>query len=166
MLVYILFSALLHILMVIFAEGVLFLGVLSNIELKALDGVIAKNFQKIVNAESMSSAYGKYIPKGKVDINFLLSGNIEEEKQYINYQNQIAINNFYKILCGIIIAFILVYYYIRYYRLETINWGHSIGSVILIFIFIAVYELVLIFLTILKMKHNTDSILLEVINKM
>jgi hypothetical protein len=162
----IVFVALIHILIVVFAEGMLFLGVLANIEQSALDNAISNSFDKIINIDSITEYREKYYPQGKIAVNEFLYNNIELEKSYINYKNQVSVNNFYKLLIVIIIILILIYYYLKFVKHDSINWTHIMGTVLFIFIFIAIYEISLVFTTILKMSYNEDSILINILNKL
>ena len=162
----IIFTALIHIVIVIFAEGVLFLNVLSQIELNALDGAIKSSISSIFNKEAFYEYISKYDPRIKQTADKILQLNIEKEKSFINYQNQIASNNFYKIVIGLIIIIVVIYYYLRFVKTTDVDWIHIVSTVICIFVFIAIYELLLIFTTILKMTYNEDSILIKILNKL
>lgn len=155
----ILFSALIHISIIVLAEGLLFFHVLAKIETQVLDDVVSNTFNRIISPYMMSS---------KQFINKIPVNTIEEitgEREFINYHNSIATNNFYKLMIGLAITISLMMYYMKFASgRDVVNLGHIAAVVILIFVFIAIYELVLIFTTVLKMDQNEQTVILKILD--
>lgn len=161
----IIFTALIHITIVIYAEGILFLKVLSNIEISGIDKAIKLGLSNIINFNTINEYTSKAGPNDKLATNKSIGDFSQREKSYINYQNQLATNNFYKLIVGLVIILIVILYYLQFVKHEFVDWTHIVATVICIFVFIAIYELALIYSTILKMSYNEDSILLKILNK-
>jgi hypothetical protein len=163
----IIFNSIIHILLVVFAEGILFFYILSEIEIKAIDNAIHDNLTKIINFDTIYEykSLQKY-PSTKATVDQIINTQALNEKQFINFHNQKSFNNFYKLVVGLIVSLILIYYYIRYYKNTSIEWLHIIGVAVTIFVFIAIFELTIIFNSVLKLSHNEDSILLNIISKL
>jgi hypothetical protein len=161
----IIFTSLIHITIVIYAEGILFLKVLSKIEITALDHAIKSSLSNIINFNTINEYINKLNPTDKLTINKIKNKFLEREESYINYQNQLATNNFYILIVGLVIALIIILYYLHFVKHENVDWVHIVSTVLCIFTLIAIYELALIFSTILKMSYNEDSILLKILNK-
>lgn len=161
----IILSSLLHILIIIICEACLFLFVLAQIETNALDNAVKSVFGKLLSASMLQNSQQLTTAPGssliKEDITNILA---QREKDFINHQNTGAINNLYKLVCGLVISIILLLYYIRFYSASSsLNWTHSISVIVLIFILIAIYELILIN-TVLKSAQNEQTIILQVAN--
>jgi len=159
----IILNSLIHIIIIILAEGILYFNILSKLQSSALDKAVSSGLINILNEKQIIILQEL---QNKQEYKNTVSTLIQQEKNFINFQNTKATNNFYKLVSGIFLVIILIVFYLEIVQNIRIEWLNIIISIVFIFIFISVYEVILIFQTILKMKFNEYAILSDIIQQL
>jgi hypothetical protein len=159
----IILSSLIHIIIIILAEGILYFNILSKLQSSALDKAVSSGLSNILNEKQIIILQEL---QNKQEYKNTVSTLIQQEKNFINFQNTKATNNFYKLVSGIFLVILLIVFYLEIVQNIRIEWLNIIISIVFIFIFISVYEVILIFQTILKMQFNEYAILSDIIQQL
>lgn len=159
----IILNSFIHVIIIILAEGILYFKILSKLQASALDSAVLNGFGDMLNEKQIELLLQL---QNEQKYKNVVSTLIQQEKNFINFQNTKATNNFYKLIGIIFLIILLIIYYLEIVNDIRIDWLSIIISIILIFSLIVIYEVLLIFKTVLKMKFHQNAILSDVIQQL